>query len=289
MKFNIYTIAASLFLFSCNKNKDANMAYSNDTGIRISSFKTENAEVKISYDNNGQISTIISQVRQPGIGPVPFVNIVTTTTNFTYANSIPATSTSNLTMSPGDITLNTNTIFKWNLKGALMETSRDDQYKTTWSADAAGRPTGHSSISIPDVKWSYNQNGDIIKQVEDGNGYTSSITYTSHKNPFNNGRLGLLVYMNGQSGDFTDIIRSFSAHLPEKWETSRLIYIRSLNGEVISENRYTTLTSYTYNFDAAGLLTSINETKKSQSYQNNTLMSSSETNYFYPVNCYKVK
>lgn len=295
MKSFVYIISACcLFLFSCKK--DDQQAYSTDTGVRIGSYKSADADVQVTYNDHHLISTIVAkQWRQNTLPfPVPNVSFSTSTTNIEYVNNTPVKLATNIVMD--DINLSSNVNLKWNGNGILLQTANENPayQPMNWTADAQGRPTGFAAGNNG-IKWTYDKNGDVTPENNTG-GFTgtrtSTITYTNHKNPFNNGRIGLLLFMTASLQAPIDAVKFFSAHLPEKWEIITTRPITPVEGELLPPA--TTLTSktafnYSYHFDGSGLLTGITETILMEERRDALLVAQSETTNHYPVSSFRIR
>jgi YD repeat-containing protein len=293
MKYFLFIISSCcLLLFSCKK--DDKQAYSNDTGVRISSYKAPATEVQIAYTDQNLISSIVAKQYQQNTLPFPSASFSIATTRVEYVNATPVKLATNITM--GDINVNTSSTLKWSGKGALQQIVNDNpSYQpVNWTADAQGRPTGYSDVG-PGKKWTYDKNGNVVPEnIPDGSSgtKTSTITFSNHKNPFNNGRIGLLLYMNASLQEPIDAVRYFSAQLPEKWEIIATRPITNIPGDLFPPaTTFTskTIFSYSYQFDGSGLLKGITEKILIEDRRDDLLVYQSETTNNYPVSSYRVR
>ncbi|WP_127128654.1 hypothetical protein [Pseudoflavitalea rhizosphaerae] len=291
MKYSLF-IVSSLFLFSCKK--DNKQAYSNDTGIRISSYKAPATEVQLTYTDQNLISTIVAKQYKQNTLPLPIASFSIATTNVEYVNSTPVKLATSI--ATGDINVSTSSTLKWSGKGVLQQIVNENPsyLPVNWTADAQGRPTGFSDVG-PGKKWTYDKNGNVVPEnIPNGSSgtKTSNITFTNHKNPFNNGRIGLLLYLNASLHEPIDAVRYFSAHLPEKWEIITTRPISNIPGDLFPPaTTFTskTIFSYSYLFDGSGLLTGITEKILMEDRRDDLLVYQSETTTNYPVSSYRIR
>ncbi|WP_127128652.1 hypothetical protein [Pseudoflavitalea rhizosphaerae] len=158
---------------------------------------------------------------------------------------------------------------------------------TTYEYDVEGRPIKISPSNYRALEFSYNADGNVVYAfiTSDYPGYPyrywSDMKYTSHKNLLlRNGTAFLLYTAFGiMTGRPTEV---FSAHLPEKYET---LSVRIPPAPVSESNIFkgTNLSEYSYIFDNDGLLKSITEKYKNQTFYGNTLDSDNSDEAHYEI------
>lgn len=285
MKHFILSTSVALLLFSCNKNNDN--PYSQDEGIRVSSYTSPGAEKKFTYDSQHRLSAITSVTEGAFPGPVTTPFRVVTTTEFEYAFGKPVKAKSrHTTTGIGPLELFSSAALKWSIGGNLLESTGDNNSRIIWHSDGNGRVTGFTTERGVRTEWSYDNKGNVmINLPADGQGgYSSDITYSSYKNPFYYGRSGVLAYFAGERAS-DDPVRFFSAHLPEKWERH---YKNKYGTNPVTEINHSSFISFSYGFSSSGLLNSITETTKNQTFYNGQLTNNTETVITYAITCYKI-
>lgn len=285
MKQFILSAIASLLLFSCNKNNDT--PNSQDKGIRVISYSSPGVETRFTYDSQHRLTNTTCVTEGPPLGPFTTPTKVVTTTEFEYEFGKPVKSKSRyVTTGVGPIELFSSASLKWSIGGNLLESTSDNNSRVIWHSDGNGRVTGFTPENGRRTEWNYDNKGNVLINIPaDGQGgYSSEITYSSYENPFYNGRSGLLAYFAGQRAT-DDPVRFFSAHLPEKWESH---YKNKYGTNPVTEINHSSFISYSYGFNSSGLLNSITETRKNQTFYNGQLTNNTETVITYAITCYKI-
>lgn len=288
MKQFILSICAALLLFSCNKNNDN--PYSHDEGIRISAYKNATTDVQIGYDDQNRVKSIVYTTLTSYPGPIVIPGNTYSTIELDYDWIRPVMAKAEHT-SPGlGYTLYDTTQLNWAIGGTMLE-SGNNHTKTTWHTDGSGRLAGYTTtnpLKTEEVRWSYDKNGDVIPPVRESAGpdYKSTITYTSHGNPFRNAKTGLLAFVFVKRSE-EDMIRYLSAHLPAEWEIFNTVYLQTPGAA--SKIETLQVIRYSYGFDQSGLLSSITETRKSYTTTNGQPTGITETVFSYQVSCFRVK